>query len=145
MENLFLSSVTEISSGSLGEELDLPGSDKVIMFLINSVDVIQNVQNIKQSLQNTTLVMELDNAHPGFTRLRLIAENDKCRFVRSECCESTRNGLYLSAALFIHNLRRYLQLLTCSYTGPVYRIKIRMLILHFASELNIYPTVQFRG
>ncbi|XP_052086090.1 uncharacterized protein LOC127723477 [Mytilus californianus] len=72
IDNTDVSEVTTISSGSLSEELDLPGSDIDIMCVIGDVDVIQNLKNIKHPRQNTTLVMETDNDHPVFSRLRLI-------------------------------------------------------------------------
>ncbi|CAC5386006.1 unnamed protein product [Mytilus coruscus] len=97
VSNLFDSYITRISSGSLAEGLDLPGSESDVMYLIKTVDVIQNVQNIKHPIHHTTLVMESDNDHPGFTRLRLIAESeDDTLIIISEFCESTTNGEYVS-------------------------------------------------
>ena len=62
-----------ISSGSLAEGLDLPGSDRDIMFFYNIFDIIRNERNIKHPVQWITLVMETDNDHLGFAKLRLIA------------------------------------------------------------------------
>ncbi|CAC5371213.1 unnamed protein product [Mytilus coruscus] len=103
-----------ISSGSLAEGLDLPGSDLDIMSLMNDVNVIQNVRNIKHPIQSTTLVMETDIDHPGFTRLRLIAAGE----VELKYFESTRKGLYLSLNGFwsyIHQSSPHINL--CSH-GP---------------------------
>ncbi|CAC5383825.1 unnamed protein product [Mytilus coruscus] len=116
--NKAVSEIT-ISSGSLSEGFDLPGSDIDIMFVIGDVDVIRDVRNIKHPVQNTQLVMETDNDHPGFTRLRLIAggdgEND---IITYNCFESTGKGLYLSVIKFINNInRRYPQLQLSSH-GP---------------------------
>ncbi|CAC5366524.1 unnamed protein product [Mytilus coruscus] len=65
---------TKISSGSLTEGLELPGSDMDIMYVDKTADVIHNVRNIKHPLQCTTMVMESDIYHPGFTRLKCVAE-----------------------------------------------------------------------
>ncbi|VDI40027.1 Hypothetical predicted protein [Mytilus galloprovincialis] len=64
---------TRITSGSLGEGLDLPGSDIDIMYIMHHVDVINNIKNIKHIIDRTTLIIETDMEHPGFARLRLIA------------------------------------------------------------------------
>jgi predicted nucleotidyltransferase len=37
--------ITQVSSGSLAEGLDLPGSDIDVMFVFNAVQVIQNVRH----------------------------------------------------------------------------------------------------
>ncbi|CAC5365966.1 unnamed protein product [Mytilus coruscus] len=71
------STETKISSGSLAEELDLPGSDMDIMFVSNAADVIQNERNIKHPIHNDIFVMETSIDYPGFTRLRLVARHDK--------------------------------------------------------------------
>lgn len=43
---------TQISSGSLAEGIDLPGSDMEVMYLINDTDVIRNIK--KHQKQNTS-------------------------------------------------------------------------------------------
>jgi predicted nucleotidyltransferase len=48
--------VFSVSSGSLAEGLDLPGSDIDIMFVLNTVQVIQNVQQMNRSTRKTTLL-----------------------------------------------------------------------------------------
>ncbi|VDI57544.1 Hypothetical predicted protein [Mytilus galloprovincialis] len=65
--------LTQISSGSLAEGLDLPGSDEDKMFVDDVVNVTQIERNIKHPVQRTEVFMETDTDHPGFTRLRLIA------------------------------------------------------------------------
>ncbi|VDI79280.1 Hypothetical predicted protein [Mytilus galloprovincialis] len=109
--------MTQISSGSLAEGLDLPGSDLDVMFLIKNVDVIQNIRNIKHPIRNPTLVMELDNAHPGFTKLRLIADGQE-ELVKFECCESTTNGSYLSVKEFLLKINHRLNRFKMSVHGP---------------------------
>ncbi|XP_063406946.1 uncharacterized protein LOC134690806 [Mytilus trossulus] len=108
-----------ISSGSLAEGLDLPGSDMDIMVLIENVDVIRDVRNIKHPVQITTLLMENNNDHPGFTRLRLIAGgNGESFFIQNKCFQSTRQGLYLSVNLFVNNINRSIPNMKLSSHGP---------------------------
>ncbi|VDI62995.1 Hypothetical predicted protein [Mytilus galloprovincialis] len=96
------SGYTEISAGSLAEGLDIRGSDIDIMYVINDVDVIRDVKNIKHQTQRTTLVMETDNEYPGFTRLRLLAGGEReSYFTPPDCFEVTRKGLYVSVNKFI--------------------------------------------
>ncbi|VDI34497.1 Hypothetical predicted protein, partial [Mytilus galloprovincialis] len=91
------SELTQISSGSLAEGLDLQGSDIDIMYVIKKVNVTQNVGTIKHPVQRTTLVMETDTDYPGFSRLRLITGRDGTSdIITYDYFESTRNGLFLS-------------------------------------------------
>ncbi|VDI49342.1 Hypothetical predicted protein [Mytilus galloprovincialis] len=113
------SNTIEISSGSLAEGIDLPGSDRDIMFVMKTVDVIPNVKNIKHAIHRTTLLMETDNDHPGFIRLRLIAGGDgETNFITCESFESSRNGLYLSVTKFINNINQKFPHLQLSSHGP---------------------------
>ncbi|VDI20827.1 Hypothetical predicted protein [Mytilus galloprovincialis] len=110
---------TQISSGSLAEGLDLPGSDIDLMSVIKEIDVIQNVCNIKHPVQHTTLLMETDNYHPGFTRLRLIAGGDGNNDILTyEYFESTSKGLYLSVKKFVGNIEKMMKLHHLSPHGP---------------------------
>jgi predicted nucleotidyltransferase len=45
---------TIVSSGSLAEGLDLPGSDIDMMVVFNGVQVIQNVQHMNRSARYST-------------------------------------------------------------------------------------------
>ncbi|CAC5362072.1 unnamed protein product [Mytilus coruscus] len=102
INNVDLPDGTRISSGSLAEGLDLPGSDQDVMFVKYNVRVLRNIQNIKHPIRYTTLVMESDTDHPGFTKLRLLAEDDvESRGLTSKCVESTRDGAYLSVNGFV--------------------------------------------
>ncbi|CAC5377588.1 unnamed protein product [Mytilus coruscus] len=74
MDNVCSTFGTNISSGSLAEGLDLPGSDQDIMFVRNDTDIVQNVRNIKHPVHRNTFVMETDIDHPGFTRLKCVAK-----------------------------------------------------------------------
>ncbi|XP_063405887.1 uncharacterized protein LOC134689848 [Mytilus trossulus] len=105
--NIPESGITNISSGSLAEGIDLPGSDMDIMFVIKEVDIIRDVRNIKHPLQNTTLVMETDNDNPGFAKLKLIEGGDG-RFITPESFNSSVQGLYLSVNQFVSNLNNFL-------------------------------------
>ncbi|VDI23257.1 Hypothetical predicted protein [Mytilus galloprovincialis] len=121
ISNLFENDRMQISSGSLAEGLDLPGSDLDIMFLIKNVNVIQNVRNIKHPIQHTTLVMEPDKDHPGFTRIKLIAEGEEdTDIILSDCCESTTNGEYVSVDRFLHNIMHRVSECQLSPHGPCF-------------------------
>ncbi|XP_071142580.1 uncharacterized protein [Mytilus edulis] len=111
--------LSSLWSGSLAEGIDLPGSDLDIMYVIKNVDVIRDVSNIKHSVQQTTLVMENDNDHPGFTRLRLIAGGDgESFFIQNKCFQSTRQGLYLSVKSFVDNIKSKIPDFKLSSHGP---------------------------
>ncbi|CAC5406621.1 unnamed protein product [Mytilus coruscus] len=76
---------TQITSGSLAEGLALPDSDIDTMYVINKLELIQNVRNTKHPINRDILVMETDIDHPGFTRIRLLAQTDRNSFFRVEC------------------------------------------------------------
>ncbi|VDI23259.1 Hypothetical predicted protein [Mytilus galloprovincialis] len=121
IQNLIETKTTQISSGSLAEGMDLPGSDVDKMICLDNVDVIQNVRNIKHQIQHTTLVMEPDKDYPGFTRLRLIVESEEDTYIiLSECCERTSNGEYVSVERFLHNIRQLIPANQISSHGPCF-------------------------
>ncbi|VDI14246.1 Hypothetical predicted protein [Mytilus galloprovincialis] len=98
--------MTQISSGSLAEGMDLPGSNVDIMFVDDVVNVTRIEKNIKHPVQRTEFVMETDVDHPLFTRLRLIAaEVRENMFVSKECIVNTQTVLYLSTTNFINQLK----------------------------------------
>ena len=94
--------ITTVSSGSLAEGLDLPGSDIDIMFVFNTVNILQNVQHMNRSARHTTLLIEDEMEFPGFTTLKLIAEGDI--FSSPEYFVETTNGMYFSNISFIREL-----------------------------------------
>ena len=103
--NKVRTNVIKVSSGSLAEGLDLPGSDVDVMFVLKTVQVIHSVQHMNRSLRCTTLLMEDDMEFPGFSRLKLIPEDDyeyPCTSLK--CFDETINGLFLSNISFIHNI-----------------------------------------
>jgi hypothetical protein len=88
-----------LSSGSLAEGLDLPGSDMDIMLVFNNVHILQNVQHMNRSARHSTLLIEEEMEFPGFTTLKLIAEGDI--FTSPEYFVETTNGMYFSNMSFI--------------------------------------------
>ena len=93
---------TKVSSGSLAEGLDLPGSDMDIMIVLNNVHILQNVQHMNRSARRTTLLIEDEMEFPGFTTLKLIAEG--YAFTSPEYFVETTNGMYFSNISFIRKL-----------------------------------------
>jgi hypothetical protein len=93
---------TIVSSGSLAEGLDLPGSDIDVMIVLNIANILQNVQHMNRSALYTTLLIEDEIEFPGFTTLKLIADGDV--FITHACFVETTNGMYLSNILFIRKL-----------------------------------------
>ncbi|XP_071144250.1 uncharacterized protein [Mytilus edulis] len=111
--------ITKISSGSLAEGLDLPGSDEDIMFVDEVVNVTQIERNIKHPVQRTEVFMETDTDHPGFTRLRLVAVGKRADyFVSNECIVNTQTGQYLSTTNFVNYLKQKNQEYNLSTHGP---------------------------
>jgi hypothetical protein len=90
--------ITFVSSGSLAEGLDLPGSDMDIMYVFNNVNILQNVQHMNRSARHTTVLIEDEMEFPGFTTLKLIAEGDE--FISLECfVETTHSNSLFSISL----------------------------------------------
>ncbi|XP_063408324.1 uncharacterized protein LOC134691692 [Mytilus trossulus] len=102
--------ITQISSGSLSEGFDLPGSDIDIMYVCHHLDVVQNVSNIKHPNYCDTFVMETAINHPGFTRLRLVAKADEKSVCNLRCFNCppgtcTGNNYYLHVNAFLNSLK----------------------------------------
>ncbi|XP_063448686.1 uncharacterized protein LOC134728148 [Mytilus trossulus] len=99
--------ITQISSGSLAEGLNLPGSDVDIMFVDDVVNVTRIERNIKHPVQRTEFVMETDTDHPGFTRLRFVAGGKQMNnFLSNECIVNTQAGVYLSTTKFVNRMKQ---------------------------------------
>jgi hypothetical protein len=47
-----------------------------IMFVINTVNILQNVQHVNRSARHATLLIEDEMGFPGFTKLKLIAQGN---------------------------------------------------------------------
>jgi hypothetical protein len=129
---------TIVSSGSLAEGLDLPGSDMDIMYVLNDVQVIQNVQHMNRSARcHTTLLVEDDMEFPGFSRLKLIAEGDqKYMFTPPECFVETINGIFLSSISFV---RQFLKIVKCFVHGPCLTNKSELIDLAISLHLDSWP------
>ncbi|CAC5356542.1 unnamed protein product [Mytilus coruscus] len=107
--------LNKISSGSLAEGLDLPGSDLDVMYVTNEVyGDIENVRNIKLKEQSTILVMETSIEHPGFTRLRFIARGE----TEIEFVTNTGKDLYFSVNDFFNTVKPIFGNLQLSQHGP---------------------------
>jgi hypothetical protein len=102
ISNTVNTKITTVSSGSLAEGLDLPGSDIDIMIVFNIVNILQNVQHMNRSARHTTLLIKDDMEFPGFTTLKLIVEGDA--FTSPEYFVETPNGMYFSNISFIRKL-----------------------------------------
>jgi hypothetical protein len=133
--------ITSVSSGSLAEGLDLPGSDMDIMFVLNGVQVIQNVQHINRSARySTTLLAEDDMEFPGFSRLKLIAEGDqKYRYTPAECFVETINGICLSNISFVRQFLEMFVNLKSSVHGPCLSDKYELMDVAVSLRLDSWP------
>ncbi|VDI40292.1 Hypothetical predicted protein [Mytilus galloprovincialis] len=108
--NPFCKNVTQISSGSLAEGLDLPGSDLDMMYVDDVLNVRRIERIIKHPVQRTECVMEIDTDHPGFTRLRMTAGGKRQHFfVSQESIIKTQTGVYLSATNFLNRMSQIYQ------------------------------------
>ncbi|XP_063406035.1 uncharacterized protein LOC134689995 [Mytilus trossulus] len=145
MYNLRGNHKTIISSGSMAEGLDLPGSDIDAMCLFNDVDVIESKRNIKHPIQNTTLLMESDIENPGFTRLRLIAVRENKTIIKlSECCENTSTGEYVSVNKFLHIVEQSVTYFTGSQLsshGPCFSDTDQHYDLAFCLRSKRFPNI----
>ena len=104
ISNKLSTNITIVSSGSLAEGLDLPGSDHDVMVILNGVQVIQNIKHLNRSAQCTTLLVEDDMEFPGFSTLKLIANSEReYGFVSPACFVETRYGMFLSSMSFIRH------------------------------------------
>ncbi|XP_063406723.1 uncharacterized protein LOC134690662 [Mytilus trossulus] len=108
---------TQISSGSLAEGLSLPGSDIDVMYVDNNVNVTRIERIIKHPVKRTEFVMETDTDHPGFTRLRLVAEAKMEHFVRNKCIVNTQAGPYLSTTNCVNGMKQIQQQIFSAH-GP---------------------------
>ena len=138
--NKVSTNVIRVSSGSLAEGLDLPGSDTDIMWIINGVTVIQNVQHMHRSPWRTTLLMEDDMEFPGFSGLKLIAKGIHEFFLTSpECFVETINGLFLSNISFMRKLIEACINTQKSAHGPCLSDKDEAVDVAFCFHLHTWP------
>jgi len=105
IHNKVAANLITVSSGSLAEGLDLPGSDMDIMLVLTGVQIIQNVQHLNRSARCTSFLMKDDMDFPGFSRLKVIAESDhEYIYTSPSCFVETINGIFLSNISFIRKL-----------------------------------------
>ena len=126
-----------VSSGSLAEGLDLPGSDIDIMLVLNFANILQNVQHMNRSARHNTLLIEDGMEFPGFTTLKLIAEGDT--FFSPEYFVETTNGMYFSNILFIRKLIEFNVNLKQSVHGPCLSDKDETLDSAFCFHFHSWP------
>ncbi|CAG2236823.1 unnamed protein product [Mytilus edulis] len=62
---------TIITSGSFGEGLEMRGSDLDIMEVMKSIEVCEDA-NILPKADKISFTMEMEDTHPGYTKLRLV-------------------------------------------------------------------------
>ncbi|XP_063438539.1 uncharacterized protein LOC134719478 [Mytilus trossulus] len=101
---------THITSGSLAEGLALPDSDIDTMHVLNNIDLIKDERNIKHPINSDIAVMETAIDHPGFTRIRIIAQTDRNSWfnVKCNCPPKTCRGAYFSVDDFLgYYIQRY--------------------------------------
>jgi hypothetical protein len=129
-----------ISSGIFAEGLDFPGSDMDIMYEINRVHILQNVQHMNRSSRCTTLLVEDDMEIPGFSRLKLIAEGDhEYIYTTPECFVETNNGIFLSSISFVRKLIEAASNHKQSAHGPCLSDKDELLDIALCFHLYSWP------
>ncbi|XP_071148294.1 uncharacterized protein [Mytilus edulis] len=134
-----LNHYTFITSGSLAEGLDLPGSDRDAMTVDNTVIIVQNLKKIYLHSQKLILLMEKDNQHYGFTKLKLITSNDNVYVTRF--CLKTDNGLYFSNRRYLNYFLNKHSVYDLSIHGPCVSDKQMMQDIAFCFQLHEWPSV----
>ncbi|XP_063436221.1 uncharacterized protein LOC134717655 [Mytilus trossulus] len=130
-------SLKKISSGSLAEGLDLPGSDLDVMYVTYEVhDDIENIRDIKDQEQRSILVMEKSIDHPGFTRLKFIAKGQ----TELDSYTSTGKGSYFSINNFFNTLKPKFGDLPLSLHGPCLSDPNQNFDLAFCLRSKYLPT-----
>ena len=96
-DNLYHSKVfNHIKSGSIGEGLDMKGSDVDIMLVFKDVNVYEDINSTHLNSAETSVAMEMDDTKLGFSRLRLLHCNNS---IILRMCKQVGNDLYLSSQL----------------------------------------------
>jgi hypothetical protein len=62
----------KITSGSVGEGLEMKGSDLDLMFVASNVHVYEDINKVRLNSRETSFVMDMDDCKLGFTHLRLV-------------------------------------------------------------------------
>jgi hypothetical protein len=85
----------QITSGSLGEGLEMKGSDLDLMCVFSNVHVYEDINKVRLNSRETSFVMDMDDCKLGFTRLRLVQCNDDIL----NWCKQIGHSSYLSNEL----------------------------------------------
>ncbi|OPL33414.1 hypothetical protein AM593_08161, partial [Mytilus galloprovincialis] len=132
--------ITQISSGSLAEGLNLPGSDIDVMFVDAVVNVTRIERNIKHPVQRTEVFMETDTDHPGFTTLKFVTVGKRAnKFLSNECIVNTHTGQYLSTTNFINYIKQGTQDHNFSTHGPCLSDKDQTMDMAFCLRSKYLP------
>ncbi|CAC5409031.1 unnamed protein product [Mytilus coruscus] len=87
---------TILTSGSFGEGLEMKGSDLDVMHVLKRFEVLEDT-NVHINRSITYFMMATEDAHPGFTQLRLVHSNSRSTV---QLCEEIGNENFLSGVLF---------------------------------------------
>ena len=87
---------TLITSGSIGEGLQMKGSDIDIMIVFKDVNVYEDINSARVNSAETCIAMEMENNKLGFTHLRLLCSK---KIFILEMCAKVGNDFYLSSQL----------------------------------------------
>lgn len=94
--------MTKITVGSIGEGLELKGSDLNIMLVPSRIEITEYIHQHLNDPDKIFFVLDTHNVKPGLARLRLAVNKDIHTF---SMCQNFENQLYLSSELFkIHCL-----------------------------------------
>lgn len=107
---------TRIYSGSLAEGLDLPGSDYDCMYVLKDFTVVQNLGRVPCRLGVVTFLIEYDDNHPGFSKLKLI-RGDEMLFSPLSFIEID-NGKYLCSVAFLNSICSSVSHMQLTTHGP---------------------------
>ncbi|VDI63745.1 Hypothetical predicted protein [Mytilus galloprovincialis] len=137
--NLGNDSYEHISSGSLAEGLDLPGSDIDIMVVMTEFQVIKNMKHIHFPMESALLLMEVDALHPGFSKLKLVNEGACKNDYLRKCLIQTINGTYWSNKLLMSTLTKRNPFLHFHMHGPCLSDKHEYQDLAFCLRSHDWP------
>ncbi|XP_052083838.1 uncharacterized protein LOC127721192 [Mytilus californianus] len=118
MINHGVDSSAYISSGSLAEGIDLPGSDIDIMIVMKEFQIIKDKQHINLLTEIATLLMEVDAQHPGFSKLKLVNDGGCTNVFLKKCLTYTIHGTYWSSTMLMSALTQKNPFLNLHIHGP---------------------------
>lgn len=128
---------TRISSGSIAEGLDLPGSDVDIMIVYNFINIIDYQERLNHPVQFSTFLMEDSTKHSGFTKLKLLAKGGKCSLLKSVV--KSKNGEYLSNTKFLRDCIRMTRSCQLQVHGPCLSDDEQNLDFAFCFRSHFWP------